>query len=161
MNDLPELTEKQDKFVQYYFKNGRNASAAYRLAYDSNAKEKTVWEESSKLLKHPKVAPWIEHYKANVKEVFEEDIIYTTQDCVNELNSLFTMAIESRDKNGNPNVSAAVKIVESKGKLYGLFKDQIQLSGGAIVQMGEVKAGEQTLSFNIGADNDIDSSTDA
>lgn len=157
-NDLPRLTDKQSQFLMRYFQNGRNASDAYRYAYNSDAKEKTIWEESSKLLKHPKVTPWVEYYSQNNKENTQKEIEYSVQDCMNELNSLITMAIESKDRQGNPNLSAALKGVELKGKLKSLFKDEAKSSCNLTVKMGEIKAGEQPLTFNIGAENDVDSS---
>ena len=50
------LTAKQTKFVDEVSEGG-SQSSAYRKAYDtSRMASKTVWEESSRLRKHPKVA---------------------------------------------------------------------------------------------------------
>ena len=50
------LTAKQTKFVEEVT-DGGSQSGAYRKAYDtSQMAPKTVWEESSRLRKHPKVA---------------------------------------------------------------------------------------------------------
>ena len=54
MNAL--LTAKQTKFVEEVSEGG-SLSSAYRKSYDtSQMAPKTVWEESSRLGKHPKVA---------------------------------------------------------------------------------------------------------
>ncbi|MDD3238234.1 MAG: terminase small subunit [Candidatus Gastranaerophilales bacterium] len=167
--NLPELTEKQDKFLKYYFQNGRNASKAYRYAYDSKASERTVWVESSRLLKNPKVTPWIEYYKTKTEEFAQKEMEYTVQDCANDLDSALLTALESLDKQGNPNLSAILKAIELKGKLHGKFKDQVELHGGAVVQMSEIKVDDKNLTFNIGSESsensevkdDTDSSTDA
>ena len=46
-----KLTLKQEKFCQEYVKNGGNASAAYRSAYNaSKMKDETVWVKASMLL---------------------------------------------------------------------------------------------------------------
>lgn len=51
-----KLTVKREKFCNYYVEIG-NASEAYRRSYScGNMKEKQIWEESSKLLKNPKVS---------------------------------------------------------------------------------------------------------
>ena len=50
------MTPKQKKFTEV-FVNGTSQSQAYRTAYyTQNMSQKTVWEESSRLRKHPKVA---------------------------------------------------------------------------------------------------------
>lgn len=130
MENLPKLTEKQQTFLIRYFSNGKNASEAYRFAYNSNGNEKTVWTEASELLKNPKVSPWLEYYEQNCQEAITNELRYSAQDCFNELESLRVMAIESRDKYFNPNVNSAIKAVELKGKLAGHFKDKVEVSGG-------------------------------
>lgn len=51
------LTEKQEKFCQFYLDTEGNASEAYRMAYDtSNMKPETVWSNASRLLDDSKVA---------------------------------------------------------------------------------------------------------
>lgn len=66
------LTPKQEAFVREYLTNGRDASAAYRAAYDaSNSTDKTVWEAASKLLKHYKVAPRIAEVVAAIEKETE------------------------------------------------------------------------------------------
>ena len=50
------LTEKQEKFCQYYLDTDGNASEAYRMAYDtSNMQPNTVWNSASLLMDNPKV----------------------------------------------------------------------------------------------------------
>ncbi|AEB26957.1 hypothetical protein FTDG_01344 [Francisella tularensis subsp. novicida GA99-3548] len=54
------LTAKQLEFCKYYLQSG-NATEAYIQAYDTeNMKEQTIYNEASKLLKHEKVAEFIE-----------------------------------------------------------------------------------------------------
>lgn len=55
-----ELTPKQESFCQKYIETG-NASEAYRQSYDTETmQDKTIWEESSRLLSNPKVSARIE-----------------------------------------------------------------------------------------------------
>ena len=67
VQNLPKLTYKQQKFVMRYVQNGGNATEAYKFAYEcSGMSNDTIHSEASKLLKHPKVAPWIEYYQNNL-----------------------------------------------------------------------------------------------
>lgn len=51
------LTEKQENFVRAYLSNGRDAPAAYRLAYDAaGMKVGAVNVEACRLVRNPKVA---------------------------------------------------------------------------------------------------------
>jgi len=52
------LTAKQENFAVAYIMNGRDASAAYREAYDvgENTKPTTIWVEGHKILKSSKVS---------------------------------------------------------------------------------------------------------
>jgi phage terminase small subunit len=129
-NDLPRLTQQQQKFLLYYFSHGKNASEAYRYAYESKAKASNVWSEASKLLKNPKVTPWVEYYTANQQETIKNEVKYSAQECFNNLLELQKMAIESKDKNSNPNLNAAIKAEELKGKLGNLFKEKLTLETG-------------------------------
>jgi len=58
------LTEKQTQFVVAYMGNGRNASAAYRTAYNvrRNGSANVVTVESSKLLRHPKIRAVLDEF---------------------------------------------------------------------------------------------------
>lgn len=169
--ELPKLTQKQNAFLQRYLINGNDASEAYRFAYDTQAKASTVWSEASKLLKNPNVTQWIEFHKKNIKDFAEKEMIYTIKDCMKEIQESQLMAVESTDKFGNPNVSAFQKGIELKGKLFGLFKENLDITGNTVVQMGEIKAGEIPLEFNIGtnkqdeiideSNNSIDITSDA
>jgi len=66
-------TKKKEIFCAEYVKKD-NASAAYRIAYDTKRMtDKTVNEEASKLLKDPKVATRVAELKAKVAEIAEEE----------------------------------------------------------------------------------------
>lgn len=152
--ELPELTDKQNKFLQRYFINGKNASEAYRYAYDTNASASTIWSEASKLLKNPNVATWVEYHNKNIQEFAAKDMIYTVQECMEEIKESQLMAVQSRDKLGNPNVSAFQKGIELKGKLFGLFKENLDLNANTTVTMNDITIGDQKMNFKIGTEND-------
>lgn len=122
--NLPKLTQQQQNFLLRYFSNGKIASEAYRYAYNCEGmKDNSVWSEASKLLKNPKVAPWVEYYESNQKKTITDELNYTAKDCFAELKKLQKLAIKSKDRNGNPNINSAIKAVELKGKIAGVFKE--------------------------------------
>lgn len=151
MVDLPELTEKQNEFVKEYFINGLNATEAYRTVYgNEHSKIATCSVEGSRLLKNPKVALWIEHYKQNMREHIENEIKYSADDAFKECEELKMIALQSVDQYGRPNVSAANKAVEMKIKLKGLMKDDAPLTNSIVFEMGKVEIDGETLELNIG-----------
>lgn len=60
-----KLTEKQERFCNYYLDTDGNASEAYRMAYDtSNMKPESVWCNASKLLSNAKVVQRVAELRA-------------------------------------------------------------------------------------------------
>ena len=139
--NLPSLTVQQNAFVFHLFTDSIGDRAkAYKLSYDcKNSSEKTIYEEASKLLKHPKITPWIAYYEQSLQEFQENEIKYTRQDFFNELDRIRAKTEDTK------NVSVALKAVELKGK--------------AVVQMGNVEVQGEEIKFDVGADVD-DSSRD-
>ncbi len=124
---LPKLTAKQQKFVFFYATNGNNASDAYRKSYDcSNMKDESINVEASKLLKNTKVTLWVQWYQQNTQNVINQEFEYSQIEHFNKLNELQTIALSSRDKQGNPNVSVALKAEELKGKMSGCYDKKVQ-----------------------------------
>jgi len=106
------LTAKQTKFVEEV-SEGSSQSNAYRKAYDTSQMEpKTVWEESSRLRRHPKVAARIieleaeKAYRQRIQALSREERI---------LKELEAVAF------GDGPVSAKLKAIELLGKNLGLF----------------------------------------
>ena len=59
------LTEKQEKFCQFYLDTDGNASEAYRMAYDtSNMQPNSIWNAASLMLDNPKVTQRIDEIRA-------------------------------------------------------------------------------------------------
>ena len=107
------LTAKQTKFVDEVSKGG-SQSSAYRKAYDtSRMASKTVWEESSRLRKHPKVAARIFELEAE-KEARQRVQALSREDRI--LNELEDIAF------GSTNAMARLRALELLGKTVGLFK---------------------------------------
>lgn len=63
------LTEKQERFCNYYLDCDGNASEAYRMAYDaSKMQPETIWSNASRMLANNKVAARIEELRSERAE---------------------------------------------------------------------------------------------
>lgn len=63
------LTEKQEKFCNYYLDCDGNASEAYRMAYDaSKMQPETIWSNASRMLASNKVAARIAELRSERAE---------------------------------------------------------------------------------------------
>ncbi len=148
---LPKLTEQQNRFVLAYG-NCRKSIEAYKQAYNcSKMNANTIYVEASRLMKNPKISPWIEYIEESSQKVAIEELNYSIRDCFDEVDEMKKIALESLDKSGNPNINAAIKAVELKGKLAGHFdKDTKEQATGTITVMGDVTIDGQELSFEVG-----------
>lgn len=80
------LTVRQEKFAQKYVECG-NASEAYRYAYPSSAKwkDKTVWENASRLMANSKVSARVkelEEASKQASQVTREEILKLCADVI-------------------------------------------------------------------------------
>ena len=123
--ELPKLTSQQQKFVLNYLTNGNNASEAYKLSYDcKGSTPKTINEEASKLLKNPKITPWVKEAQKNAEEVFKNELNYSVKDCFNEL-----IDLQERCRVQSKTYNVEKGCIELKGKLAGFFIDRHQVNG--------------------------------
>ena len=107
------LTAKQMKFVEEMGEGG-SQSNAYRKAYDtSQMAPTTIWEEASRLRRHPKVAARIMELEAE-KEARRRMQALSREDRV--LQELEKIAF------GDGPASGRLKALELLGKHVGLFK---------------------------------------
>ena len=159
--DLPKLTESQQKFVIFYNANGNKPNPAYRQSYDcTNMSDKAISVEASRLLKNPKVALWIEYAQQQIQEVFKEEIKYSAKDCFDEIEEVKNLALNSLDKNGNPNVSSVLKAVELKGRLAGHFSEKHKVEG-AVTVMNNVTIDGKNFIYEVGDDGTDNSASAA
>ena len=123
MSDLPKLTQKQQAFVMRYILNGFNASEAYRYAFNcEGSSPQVVNSEGSKLLKNPKVTPWIDKFMANSQQVIEEEFKYSIKDAFDELNDL-----QKRCKKSTTTYTVEKGCIDTKCKLAGLMTEKHQI----------------------------------
>ncbi len=106
------LTAKQENFVEL-LTQGTCQSSAYRGAYNTqNMSDKTVWEEASRLRKHPKVSTRILELE-NEKEARRRLQAVSREERV--LNELEAIAF------GDGPVAGKLKAMELLGKHIGFF----------------------------------------
>lgn len=76
---------------------------------------------------------------------------YTIQDALGEFEELKNIALNCFDKNGNPNLSMAIRAVENKAKIAGLYsKKNAEILN--VVNMGEIVVDGEQLKLKIGDD---------
>lgn len=155
--ELPELTMQQNHFVKL-ISQGYIPTDAYIEAYNSTGKRATAYVEASKLLKHPKITPWLDYYKQIMKDHIANEIKYSIDDAFTEFEEMKLIALQSTDQWGRPNVQAANKAIEMKCKLKGLMSDDVNMNNTISVKMGDVEVDGVPLEYNIG--DDIDATDD-
>lgn len=115
---MSDLTPKQEAFCIAYLEEG-NASAAYRKAYDcEGSAPSTVWVNAHKTLHNAKVAQRLKELKAPVIEAAR----CTFEGHLTTMAKLRDLAAEATQ------YSAAIKAEENRGKVAGLYKDQIDMT---------------------------------
>ena len=80
-----------------------------------------------------------------------EKPLYTLKEALKEFDDLKNIALSCYDKNGNPNISAALRAIENKAKIAGLYsqgKNEIV----NVVKMNEILVDGQQLKLDIGED---------
>ena len=158
--DLPKLTDKEHSCLQRYLTNGYKKSEAYRYAYDcENMSTASIYVEASKFFKNPKITLWLDYYRQNTEKVAQETLNYSAIDYFNDCEEMKLIALECRDKQGNPNVNAAIKADENKAKVCGLLKDQI-IHSGSVTQMPSVIVNGKELVLEVGEEADANTSSE-
>ena len=76
---------------------------------------------------------------------------YNIEKALNEFEELKNIALNCYDKNGNPNISAALRAVENKAKIAGLYgKNDFKIA--QVVSMKEIVLDGEQLKLDIGED---------
>lgn len=115
-----KLTFKQEKFCRNIVK-GMNKSDAYRDAYDAeDMKDKTINENASRLSKDSKITARIEKLQEDQRILLEYDISAH----IKELDEVKESAMCPRGEYGNVNEASAVRAVELKGKVLGMYVEK-------------------------------------
>ncbi len=85
----------------------------------------------------------------NTLRINNNNSSYTQQEALNEFEKLKKIALNCFDKNGNPNIAAALRAEENKAKIAGLYT-QNNFEIGTVVKMGEITIDGKQLKLNIG-----------
>lgn len=109
---LPKLTAKQMGFVQKVAE-GKDYSTAWRETYDTKGHDVTVWANASRLANHSKVTAWLR----GLEQAQLTGLIVTKETQTKELEEAKGKALQANQ------VSAAVKAIELKGRLHGLYAE--------------------------------------
>ena len=111
--DVVLITAKQEIFAKSVL-DGVTSTAAYITAYQTrNMSQKTIWEEASRLRRHPKVAARIIDLEAEKAHRQRIQALSREERILKELEAVAF---------GDGPVSAKLKAIELLGKNLGLFK---------------------------------------
>lgn len=132
------LTEKQERFCNYYLDCDGNASEAYRMAYDaSKMQPETIWSNASRMLASNKVAARIAELRserAEASKVNREKVEKILMDIVTmDPNDLYIVdPVTGKIKLKSPNQmpkrvrNAMKKISNDKGKVSYEFNGKVE-----------------------------------
>ena len=106
------LTAKQENFVEL-LTQGTSQASAYRGAYETqNMSDKTVWEEASRLRRHPKVSTRILQLEEEKEARRRLQAVSREERVLNELEAIAF---------GDGPVAGKLKAMELLGKHIGFF----------------------------------------
>lgn len=171
------LTEKQERFCNYYLDCDGNASEAYRMAYDaSKMQPETIWSNASRMLASNKVAARIAELRserAEASKVNREKVEKILMDIVTmDPNDLYIVdPVTGKIKLKSPNQmpkrvrNAMKKISNDKGKVSYEFNGKVEaakllasMNGWNAPQQIALtgKDGAKTNEIRIGFDDDTE-----
>ena len=171
------LTEKQERFCNYYLDCDGNASEAYRMAYDaSKMQPETIWSNASRMLASNKVATRIAELRserAELSKVNREKVEKILMDIVTmDPNDLYIVdPVTGKIKLKSPNQmpkrvrNAMKKISNDKGKVSYEFNGKVEaakllasMNGWNAPQQIALtgKDGAKTNEIRIGFDDEIE-----
>ena len=130
------LTAKQQAFADL-IATGQRQSVAYRRAYDAtDMAPATVWNEASRLVRHPEVAQRLAllkqeaEYSAATRREVTRDFVFQ---------ELAALAMDA------PTSNARLKALELLGKSVGMFTDRVEVE----VEVEEVERSAEEIEASI------------
>ena len=84
-----------------------------------------------------------------IKQNKNQESVFTAQEAIKEFEELRKMALNCFDKNGNPNINAALKAIENKAKIAGLYSNN-KTEINTVVKMNEITIDGEQLKLDIG-----------
>ena len=111
------LTAKQENFIEL-LSQGTSQASAYRGAYETQKmSDKTVWEEASRLRRHPKVSARILELENEKEDRRRLQAVSREERVLNELESIAF---------GDGPIAGRLKAVELLGKHIGFFTPKME-----------------------------------
>jgi hypothetical protein len=112
------LTAKQEQFTRSILE-GKSRAEAYRDAYDASSMQNaTVWNEASKLMRHPEVAMRVDELKSEAN-VARRVLMLDREEAI--LAQLQHEALTAKTD------SARIRALELLGRHAGMFADRIEV----------------------------------
>ena len=129
---MSKLTPQQEKFAQSVA-SGLNQSDAYRAAYKvrPTTKPLSVNQAASKLMADPNISSRVDE----IRKPVVEDARVTLREHLDDLKRLRDLAETANQ------MSAAIKAEESRGKVSGHYKEQVEHSGRVTLGIEELLRG--------------------
>lgn len=81
----------------------------------------------------------------------KNQVKFSIDDALKQFEELRQIALNCYDKNGNPNIQAAIRAVENKAKIAGLYSD-IKKTNNVFIKMNDITLDGEQLKLNIGED---------
>jgi hypothetical protein len=117
---------KQEGYCKARGLKGKNQSDAYRLSYNAgNMKPETINRKACELEKDGKVKARIDYLRSSLTEDIKAELVYTASESFKELERLKELSTGLE----KPDVKAAIKAEELRGKLARLYVEQREHSG--------------------------------
>ena len=85
------------------------------------------------------------------KQIQNKQETFTLEEALKQFEELKQIALGCFDKNGNPNIQAALRALENKAKIAGLYKDQ-KRGDNVFIKMNDIMLDGEQLRLNIGED---------
>lgn len=141
------VTPKMHEFVNAYLLTS-NASDAYRSAYQvRHMSARSIYQEASKLLAHPKVAAEIERRLADLAQ----RNVVTVESLTRELLAVARQARGGAGEKESPALGAAVQALKTVAQLHGLLRETKETKGTrGVFVMEIVTESKASASYNPG-----------
>lgn len=111
-----ELTPKQEKFCQC-IASGMSGIESYKAAYNTHAKENTIYNESKKLLMRDDITDRITQLRKPIENHIKNAAISARNKQIQEIQERIRICKEKEDEN------SLIRYYDMLNKIYCLYKD--------------------------------------
>ena len=141
VNSRPQaLTAKQLAFCQTYASTGHNGAAA---ALAAGYSPRTCRITASENLKKPNIIQKIAELEAPAKQAIQAEICYTAKKALEEYDEVHQLALrQERKGEPSPDLAAALKAIEGKCRLAGLYEKESQPQQDVVIHIRTTAGGD-------------------